>query len=344
MKALVYTAPHELVFRDEPDPIPAPGEALIAIDSIGICGSDLHGYHGNDPRRVPPLILGHEASGTVVSGRERGRRVAINPLVTCGRCDDCIAGRSNLCPERQLIGMARPGAFAGLVSIPERNLIPLPDGITFAHAALMEPAGVALHAVNLGAHALHRPVAECRALVLGGGPIGLLVALVLASQGCRKIELGELNPLRRETAAATGCCEVYDPANDPGPDASAFDLVIDAVGIDATRAVAVAAARPGGVIVHVGLGQGSGPLDFRKITLQEITFIGCYTYNELDLRRALAALAGGALGPLDWIERRPLAEGAKAFADFDRGLAVKLILQPGTDGTDAPPRADGQAW
>ncbi|MDX1540959.1 MAG: alcohol dehydrogenase catalytic domain-containing protein, partial [Geminicoccaceae bacterium] len=112
MKALVYTAPHELVFRDEPDPAPAPGEAVVELDSIGICGSDLHGYHGKDSRRLPPLILGHEASGTVVHGRDPGRRVALNPLVTCGRCDDCVAGRTNLCPQRQLIGMARPGAFA----------------------------------------------------------------------------------------------------------------------------------------------------------------------------------------------------------------------------------------
>lgn len=335
MKALVYTAPHELVFRDEPDPVPTADEAVVEVDSIGICGSDLHGYHGKDPRRVPPLILGHEASGTVVEGREPGRRVALNPLVTCGHCDDCIAGRSNLCPERQLIGMARPGAFAAFVSIPERNLIPVPEGMPFAHAALMEPAGVALHAVNLAAKACHRPLAENRALVIGGGPIGLLVALVLASQGCRKIRLGEPNPARRDTAAATGCCEVYDPMSGSGSEENGFDLVVDAVGIDATRSVAVEATCPGGVIVHVGLGQGSGPLDFRKITLQEITLVGCYTYGELDLRRALGALASGALGPLDWIETRPLADGAQAFADFDRGLAVKLILHPGTNGPAA---------
>jgi L-iditol 2-dehydrogenase len=152
----------------------------------------------------------------------------------------------------------------------------------------------------------------------------------LASHGCQRIRLGELNPLRRETVAATGCCGVYDPANGPAPEANGFDLVLDAVGIDATRSAAVEATRPGGVIVHVGLGQGTGPLDFRKITLQEITFVGCYTYGELDLRRTLGALASGALGPLDWLETRPLAQGAKAFADFDRGLAVKLILQPGT--------------
>lgn len=330
MKALVYTAPYELVFRDEPDPLAAPGEAIVEVDSVGICGSDLHGYHGKDPRRVPPLILGHEASGTVVEGQRPGSRVAVNPLVTCGQCDDCGAGRSNLCPERQLIGMARPGAFARFVSIPECNLIPVPDGMRFAHAALMEPAGVALHAVNLAAHACHRPLAEGRALVIGGGPIGLLAALVLASHGCRRIRLGEPNPLRRATAAATGCCGVYDPTSDPAPQENGFDLVIDAVGIDATRSVAVEATRPGGVIVHVGLGQGNGPLDFRRITLQEITFIGCYTYTELDLRRALTSLASGALGPLDWIETRPLAEGARAFADFERGLALKLILQPGT--------------
>src|SRR5918997_6744748 len=103
MKALVYTQPHELVFRDEPRPAATSGEVLVRLDSIGICGSDMHGYHGHDPRRVPPLILGHEAAGVVVAGELEGRRVAVNPLITCGRCDDCVSGRTNLCPERQLI-------------------------------------------------------------------------------------------------------------------------------------------------------------------------------------------------------------------------------------------------
>lgn len=330
MKALVLTRPLELVFRDEPEPAPGPGEALVRLDSIGICGSDMHGYHGHDPRRVPPLILGHEAAGAVVAGVHAGRRVALNPLITCGRCDDCVSGRTNLCPERQLIGMARPGAFAELVAIPERNLIPVPDGMDLTHAALVEPTGVAVHAVHLAERAVLRPLSEARALVIGAGPIGLLCALVLRSQGCRRIEIADTNPLRRRTAARTGCAEVFDPRQGGGPGESSCELVIDAVGGEATRAAAMRAVRPGGVIVHVGLTQDGGGFDVRKLTLQEVSLIGCYTYNELDLRRALRLLHEGALGPLDWIETRPLAEGAQAFAALDEGAvaAAKVVLQP----------------
>jgi threonine dehydrogenase-like Zn-dependent dehydrogenase len=111
MKALVYTGPLAVAYRDEPDPVAGPGEAVLAVEAVGICGSDMHGYHGHDPRRVPPLVLGHEAVGRVVGGA-RERRVVVNPLITCMRCDACLGGRANLCAERTLIGMNRPGAFA----------------------------------------------------------------------------------------------------------------------------------------------------------------------------------------------------------------------------------------
>jgi 2-desacetyl-2-hydroxyethyl bacteriochlorophyllide A dehydrogenase len=328
MKALVYTRPRELVFRDEPEPVAATGEALVRLHSIGICGSDMHGYHGHDPRRVPPLILGHEAAGTVEAGALTGRRVAVNPLVTCGRCDDCVAGRANLCPERQLIGMARPGAFAELVAIPERNLVEVPEAMALAHAALMEPTGVAVHAVHLALRAVARPLSEAAALVVGVGPIGLLCALVLRSQGCRRVRLADTNALRRATAEAAGL-DVFDPARERPADGSC-EVVVDAVGAEATRAAALLAVRPGGVVVHVGLMQDGGAFDVRKLTLQEVNFIGCYTYTELDLRRALRLLHEGALGGLDWLETRTLAEGAEAFAALDRGEvgAAKVVLQP----------------
>ena len=149
MKALVYTANERLEILDQPDPVVSQGDALVAIEAVGICGSDMHAYMGHDERRVPPLILGHEAAGTVVEGADSGRRVVLNPLVTCGRCDECLTGRENLCAERDIIGMYRPGAFAPYIAIPERNLIDIPDGMDSAVAALTEPAATALHAVNL---------------------------------------------------------------------------------------------------------------------------------------------------------------------------------------------------
>ena len=140
MKALVYTAPETLVYREEPDPKPGAGEALVRIDAVGICGSDMHAYFGHDDRRPAPLILGHEASGQVVFGAHSGRRVAINPLVTCGTCDDCLGGRANLCAARQIISMPpRQGAFAEYLAIPERNLVVVPDDTPASIAALAEP-------------------------------------------------------------------------------------------------------------------------------------------------------------------------------------------------------------
>ncbi len=147
MKALVYTNPEEITYRDEPVQPPLEGEAQVRVDAVGICGSDMHAFHGHDPRRVPPLILGHEAAGVVETGRCAGQRVVLNPLIGCAQCSDCLGGRSNLCQNRTMIGMTRPGAFAELISIPEQNLIPIPHDMNPVHAALTEPAATALHAL-----------------------------------------------------------------------------------------------------------------------------------------------------------------------------------------------------
>src|SRR3546814_10038103 len=238
---------------------------VVRIDAVGICGSDMHGYHGHDSRRVPPLILGHEASGVIVAGPSTGRRAVLNPLITVCVCDDCLGGRSNLCRDRKLIGMNRPGAFAEMIAIPERNLIAMPTDMDPVAAALTEPIAVAMHAVALAAKAAPRPLSELRALVSGGGAIGLSAALVLHSQGCRDIMLGDTNPLRRAGAERTGTCPVYDPATESGPEADSADIVIDAVGLGATRRAAVAAVQPGGVLVHVGLLDAAGERDHRQM-------------------------------------------------------------------------------
>ncbi|MCB2100887.1 MAG: zinc-binding dehydrogenase, partial [Rhodobacterales bacterium] len=153
-------------------------------------------------------------------------------------------------------------------------------------------------------------------------------ALVLASRGCRRIALAETNPLRLAAARSSGVCEPYDPTAEAGPEG--VDVVIDAVGGAATRAAACAAVRPGGVIVHVGLMSSDGGLDIRKITLQEVTLVGCYTYTMVDFRATVDGMARGAFGPLDWFERRSLADGVGAFADLDAGRvsASKVILTP----------------
>ncbi len=166
--------------------------------------------------------------------------------------------------------------------------------------------------------------------MLGGGAIGIAVSLILYSHGCRNIRLGETNALRRQTVLATQVCDVYDPINDPAPEADSWDIVIDAVGGAPTRQVGSQAVKPGGTIVHIGLMDNEGGLDIRKLTLQEVTFIGCYTYTMVDVRATVKALYSGALGPLDWVEQHPLSEGASAFADLSSGQtpAAKIVLTP----------------
>ncbi|GAB4357448.1 MAG: hypothetical protein Kow00114_08990 [Kiloniellaceae bacterium] len=298
------------------------------MEACCICGSDMHAFHGKDERRKPPLILGHEAVGTVIEGARAGRRVVINPLVSCGRCSHCREGRGNLCTSRQMMSMNRPGSFAELVTAPDGNVLEVPDSLSSVHAALTEPAATAWHGVVTAARALHRPLAEARALVIGGGAIGLLSALTLRAFGCAAVRVAETNPLRRRTVAAEGFA-VFDPqAEDPGE--AAAELVMDAVGYRATRTLASRWVAPGGVILHIGLGDSSGGLDVRKMTLQEVTFIGTYTYTMADFASALGALADGRLGGLGWLERRPLAEGLAAFQALDAGkvAAAKIALEP----------------
>lgn len=330
MKALVYTGPEQIDFRDEPRPSPADGEAVVKVEAVGICGSDMHAYLGHDERRPPPLILGHEACGTVQDGGFAGKRVTLNPLVTCGTCEACRAGRTNLCSDREIISMPpRQGAFAEYLRIPERNLIELPGDMDPAIAALSEPVATAWHAVAVGERHSWRTPETTRALVLGGGAVGLSAALVLRSRGYREICVAETNPLRRETAAWEKELTIIDPAVEPVEE-NGFDLVVDAVGGVETRRSASVAIKPGGVIVHIGLLEAEGGLDVRKMTLQEITFVGTYTYTMADFRDTVAALDGGVLGELSWIEKRPLAEGASAFRDLLEGRAgaAKIVLMP----------------
>jgi len=330
MKALVYTGPHGLEYRDAAEPSAGPGEALVRVDAVGICGSDMHAWHGHDERRPAPLILGHEAGGVALSGRLEGRRVTVNPLASCGACDFCVSGRDNICPSRQIISLPpRQGAFAERIAIPERNLVEVPDGVAIEHAALAEPLACGWHAVGLAARSLARTLAASRTVVLGGGAIGLGAALVVAARGGRDIAIAETNAARHPTLAAAGPFTVYDPkAGEPDPGSA--ELVIDAFGGEASRAAASRLVRAGGVVAHIGLAGGAAGLDMRRITLQEITVIGTYTYSMADFRDTARAIFAGRLGDFGWIEQRPLAEGAGAFADLDAGrvAASKIVLRP----------------
>jgi len=330
MKALVYTDTNQIIYRDEPDPVPAPGDVLVKVEATGICGSDMHAYHGKDERRVPPLILGHEVAGSLISGPDAGRRVVINPLITCGQCESCDTGRSNLCAARELIGMRLAGAYAEYVTIPSRNIIDIPDSMSAVHASITEPAATALHALNLAREVSNRPLAELKTLVIGGGAVGFLAALFLRGYGCNRLVVSETNPLRRESLVAHAGCRVHDPINDPALENDAYDLVIDAVGGGVTRKPAMVAVKTGGMLVHIGLMDAEGAFDIRKLTLFEVKLLGVYCYTPADVRAAVQAIESGLLGDLNWVETRPLSEGAQAFQDLDEGrtAAAKIVLIP----------------
>ena len=329
MKALVYTGVETLNYQDMPDPVPANSEHLIRVDSVGICGSDMHAFLGHDERRPAPLILGHEAAGVIIGGPRDGERVTINPLVTCGTCDACVSGRDNLCAGRQIISMMpRQGAFAQYVSMPAQNLVTVPNGVDFDKAALAEPIACGWHTVRLGLERIHRAPQDLRALVLGGGAIGLGAALSLRAQGVRDVTIVEPNDLR--ASYLRDHCDQRVITGEEQPVANTYDFVVDGVGYAATRETASACVRAGGMIGHIGLGQSTGGLDVRRITLQEITFFGTYTYTAEDFRQTAQAIFEGRLGPLDWIQARALADGQQAFDDIRAGTVAspKIILKP----------------
>ena len=324
MKALVYEGVEQVAMRDVPDATPQVGEQLIRIEAVGICGSDMHAYLGHDARRPAPLILGHEAAGTIVGGPRDGARVTINPLVNCGVCPACKTGRENLCPDRQIISMPpREGAFAQYVAMPDANLVEAPDHVSFEQAALAEPLAVSWHAVRLGLEALH-PAMEKKALVIGGGAIGVAAALALRAADLDDVVIAEPNALRR------GYLQRFDDFDVVETASGSYPLVIDAVGYSATRGIASQLAQPGGVIAHVGLGEDTGGLDVRRMTLQEITFIGTYTYTAEDFRKTAQAIFDGRLGALDWVEARALSDAPDAFRALRNGAvaAPKIILAP----------------
>jgi 2-desacetyl-2-hydroxyethyl bacteriochlorophyllide A dehydrogenase len=329
MQTLVYTAPNRIELQDTPRPPPHAGSVRLRVDAVGICGSDLHAFKGHDPRRQPPLVLGHEFVGTALDGAHAGRRFTANPLVTCGKCRYCLQGRGNLCSDRGMIGMNLPGAFADELAVPLACLVEVPATLSDRGAALTEPAATVVHVLALAARACAQPLHEARTLVLGAGAIGLLAALALQHRGVPELAVVETNPLRAQALRqATGIAAIDAPA--AAARAGEFDVVFDAVGVAATRELAIASSAPGGVVAHVGLGDWTSPLDWRGLTLREITLIGCYTYTTADMHGAVAALARGEFGDLAWVEELALADGPAAFADLVSGrvAAAKILLRP----------------
>ena len=324
MKALVYTGTQETKIRNVELPSAAAGQTVIDIAFCGLCGSDMHAWHGHDARRIPPLILGHEIVGIAQTGTFAGKRVAVNPLMNCGTCDQCQSGNEHLCYSRELLGMRVPGGFAEKVAVNESNLTVISDDLAFVDAALAEPLACAVHAVRLGLEASQHNTDQ-KVIVLGGGAIGLLSALVFKHHGFADIKIAETNEGRRAMLAELGGITPYDPLAETGGESVAH-IVLDAVGSSHTRTAASQLVRPGGQIIHIGLQDNNDGLDTRRLTLQEISFQGTYCYQDKDFAAALSLLTEGVIKADFWTDTRPLDDGIQSFWDVHNGTAPPKII------------------
>jgi L-iditol 2-dehydrogenase len=339
MKAMVYTAPLELKILDVEEPQPAPGEVVVEVAAAGICGSELEGFATKSPRRVPPLVMGHEFSGRVVEVGEGvegigvGQRVAVNPLITCGQCDLCKMGRTNACPNRKLTGMHRPGGFADRVAVPAGQLYPLPDDFTYERAAMIEPLANGVHVVRLA----NDPVAR-NVCVFGAGTIGMLAAQAAKLLGGVNVLMVDVNDTRLALAkAGPSADETVNTRTKDLTEAAkeftggrGFDYSIDAVGLSETRRRAGEALRPGGTAVWIGLHGDEAAVGGMDTVLGEKRLQGSYGYTSQDFGKAFQLLASGAVEIESWSRTFPLGEGVGVFTDLLGGKTehVKAILQP----------------
>lgn len=339
MKSLVWQGPRRMEIVESPVPDPAAGEVLIRVERVGICGSELSGYLGQNSLRKPPLVMGHEfagdvaAAGTNVTGITQGDFVVVNPLLTCGDCTYCRAGRENLCVARTLVGAHRAGAFAEFVTVPAAACTLLSNEAARRWAFLIEPLACAVRAV---AHA--RQAGADSLLVLGSGMIGLCCAAVAKRAGVASVLATDLHPERRAAARAWGADHALDPRTEDfaaavgeAGDSLGVDAAIDCVGTAATRQTCVERVRPGGRVVLVGLHQAEARFDGNDLVRREITLTGSFAYTRSDFARA-AELAGcdDFFPPGAWLETRPLEAGSAAFEDLVEGRAgaakIALIL------------------
>jgi len=300
MRALVYLGPDQLELENRPTPTPQQGEALVRIRYAGICGTDLHLWHGEMTTVNPPVVVGHELVGEVVTDTTgqyaAGQRVAIEPLLVCGVCLACRSGASHVCRNLKVQGVHADGGAAELLCTPTTRLHPIPDSLSWEAAGCTEPTSVAVHMVRRAGIELGDTV-----LVLGGGPIGFLVASVARAAGARRVLISEVSAPRLALAQRAGIetidaskadpvAVIHDITNGEGADA-----VVEAVGHPATVAQMTAACRVQGRILVGGIGGVKPPVDLANVVFKELTLIGSRVYASRDMATAVQLLRSGAI-------------------------------------------------
>ncbi|MFM1654741.1 galactitol-1-phosphate 5-dehydrogenase [Brevibacillus sp. B_LB10_24] len=337
MKSLVWTKPEWMEIQEMPVPEMAEDEVLLSVDAAGICGSEIEGYLGHNSLRVPPLVMGHEFSGTIakmgssVRSLLVGQRVVVNPLISCGSCNACRRGMVQLCRDRAIIGIHRPGAFAEYVRVPASAVHVIPDSLHSYRAALAEPLACSLRATRRAME--KHPFANV--VVFGAGTIGLLSFLVAQILGASKVIVVDTNKARLQTPEKLGATGTITP-DEPGylqkikaaMGPSGIDVIIDAAGFQPTRSAAVELVNPGGTIMNIGLGIDQTQLPINVCIRSEISLLGSFSYNAQDFYDALELLKSGKIDETEWSEIRSLQDGNRAFQDLIRGRVdrAKIFL------------------
>jgi len=342
VKALVLKEYRQFAIEDFPVPTLQPHEVLVRVRACGICGSDVHGMDGSSGRRIPPIIMGHEAAGMIaeigsgVTGWKKGDRVTFDSTVSCGECWYCRRGQINLCENRRVLGVScgeyrRHGAFAEYVAVPQRILYRLPINITYEQAAMVEAVSVAVHAVERTPLTLNASVA-----VIGTGMIGLLVVQVLRARGCGQIIAVDLDEGKLKLASrfgATQTVKVNESDFEKGGVVrftSGVDAAFEVVGLPATVKMAVDCVRKGGSVTLVGNLKPQVELPLQSVVTRELTLIGtCASAGEYPA--CLDLIASGKVNVTEFISATPpLEEGAQWFERLysgEKGL-MKVLLKP----------------
>jgi len=343
MKALTLTEYGKLVFGNAPDPRIEDNEVLVEVKACGICGSDVHGMDGSTGRRIPPVIMGHEAAGVIskVGGRvtawKPGDRVTFDSTISCGECWRCRRGEINLCERRRVLGVScadyrRHGAFAELVAIPQHILYRIPAEVAFHQAAMTEPLSVAFHAVRLA-----RPEVGDVAVVVGAGMIGLLLIQVLRASGCSSVIAMDIDPEKLKRAGQLGADLCLDSRHKESfgrvlerTEGRGADIAFEAVGITAAVGAAVDSVRMGGTVVLVGNLSPKIDMALQSVVTRQVSLLGsCASQGEYPA--CLDLIARGRVNLQSFISAQaPLSEGASWFDKLYRqepGL-MKVILEP----------------
>lgn len=328
MRALVYTALHEVTLEERPRPQPAAGDCEIAIAAAGICGSDISGFLGHSRRRVPPLVLGHELVGRRVTD---GKRVVANPLISCGRCTACLSGAQNLCVSWRLLGLDQTaGCYQEFVTLPETQVFEIPDALTDAQAVVAEPLANIVHLFRMAT-----PAPFFRMGIVGGGTMGSLALLTAKRLGVRDVLVEDVSDVRLASARKMGATVAANVSIEDGREevrrfaGLGLDLVLDASGIGPARRAAFDLCRPGGLVVLLGMGEERSEIDFITSIRKEHRVSMSFAYTPADFARALQLLIDNEIDLRQWTVELPLEQGQLAFDKMAKapGETLKMLLR-----------------